>query len=410
MGRRTIRKPLTILQVSKLQKPGFYADGACQGLFLKVRGPTAKSWIFQCAVPGQKTKAGNPKRVEIGLGSATGERVSTKPKVSLTEARASADQHRRRIGKGEFNPVEQTSTILTFQQATEQVWQQQSRLFKNKKDVDGWINTLMPLLDDVGQKPVNRVTGSNLLNFFKPIWHQEDSSQKKLQRIRKVFEWAIFKNYIASDPSRGIELDLPRHRNIPRHHPQLPYKRLPAFVRDLRRTERTGPIVKLAFEFLIICHSRTAEVLRAKWDQIDLDERVWIVPMESMKTAQAHAVPLEARAMEILKEAKALAPFSDVVFAGTSRKYDGGLSDGTFMKARTAMGYKQDFVVHGLRGSFGKWAQEVSDYGREPADKALAHREKSKTQAAYFQSDSFDQRRKQQAEWEAFLNSKVKKA
>ena len=92
------------------------------------------------------------------------------------------------------------------------------------------------------------------------------------------------------------------------------------------------------------------------------------------------------------------------------RKCNGGLSDGTFMKTRTAMGYKKDFVVHGMRGTFGQWAQEVSKYGREPVDKALAHRERSKTQMAYFQSDLFDQRRKQQAEWEKFLNSKAKKA
>jgi integrase len=41
-------------------------------------------------------------------------------------------------------------------------------------------------------------------------------------------------------------------------------------------------------------------VLGARWDEIDLREKVWIVPAARMKAGREHRVPLSDRAMAIL--------------------------------------------------------------------------------------------------------------
>jgi integrase len=42
-------------------------------------------------------------------------------------------------------------------------------------------------------------------------------------------------------------------------------------------------------------------VVGARWDEIDLDEGVWVVPPERMKGRREHRVPLSPQVLELLK-------------------------------------------------------------------------------------------------------------
>ena len=63
------------------------------------------------------------------------------------------------------------------------------------------------------------------------------------------------------------------------------------------------PVVKLAFEFLLLTATRSGEVRGALWTEIDQDEGAWIIPALRTKAAREHRVPLCRRALEILEEA-----------------------------------------------------------------------------------------------------------
>jgi hypothetical protein len=54
----------------------------------------------------------------------------------------------------------------------------------------------------------------------------------------------------------------------PWRHPALPYGETPAFMDDLRARDA---VAARALEFLILTNVRTDAVLKATWDQIDLD-------------------------------------------------------------------------------------------------------------------------------------------
>jgi hypothetical protein len=56
------------------------------------------------------------------------------------------------------------------------------------------------------------------------------------------------------------------------NHPSLPYDQMPAFIATLRA--RDG-IAARALEFLILINVRTDAVLKAAWDEFDLDQAVW---------------------------------------------------------------------------------------------------------------------------------------
>jgi len=86
------------------------------------------------------------------------------------------------------------------------------------------------------------------------------------------------------------------------------------------------------------------------------------------------------------------------VFEGSRQK---AISDVTILKAIRDMKITA-VTVHGFRSSFTDWAAEQTDFPKEVADKALAHRVSNPVAAAYRRTDFFEKRRTLMSEWGAF--------
>jgi integrase len=76
-------------------------------------------------------------------------------------------------------------------------------------------------------------------------------------------------------------------------------------------------LISRALEFLILTVTRRDEVIGARWDEIDMGEKIWIVPAQRMKGGREHRVPLSARVIEILEATKTDSAF---VFGGGHRQ------------------------------------------------------------------------------------------
>ena len=115
------------------------------------------------------------------------------------------------------------------------------------------------------------------------------------------------------------------------------------------------------------------------------------------KAGKAHSVPLNARAVTILQEMKALD--SDHVFPGRN----GALSNMVFLMALRRMSI--EVTPHGFRSSFRDWAGDSTHFPRDTVEHALAHAIESKTEAAYRRGDALEKRRSLMAAWEAYCGS-----
>jgi integrase len=58
----------------------------------------------------------------------------------------------------------------------------------------------------------------------------------------------------------------------------------------------------VALELTILTAVRAGEALGARWDEIDLGTRSWIIPPQRVTGGREHRAPLSARAIEILKQ------------------------------------------------------------------------------------------------------------
>ena len=113
-----------------------------------------------------------------------------------------------------------------------------------------------------------------------------------------------------------------------------------------------------------------------------------------MKTSREHRVPLPARAVQVLAEARGCGNGSGLVFPSVSGRV---MSDSTMSKLLREN--RVGAVPHGFRSSFRDWTSERTSVPGVVAELALAHVEKNKTVAAYARSDLFERRRKLMAEW-----------
>lgn len=141
-----------------------------------------------------------------------------------------------------------------------------------------------------------------------------------------------------------------------------------------------------------------------RWQEVDLEQAVWVIPENRMKNKVTHRIPLSSRAIEIIKAQ--VGHHAELVFPAPR---DGELSDMTLTsllrKAKASSDIPDRYATaHGFRSSFRDWASE-NGYARDLAERALSHAIKSETEAAYHRSDLLEQRRAMMQAWCDFVTT-----
>ena len=198
----------------------------------------------------------------------------------------------------------------------------------------------------------------------------------------------------------GVEKALPRVKRTVRHYAALPFVEVPGFLEKLREVHSKPA---LALELLILTACRTSEVLQARGSEFDIDARTWEIPAERMKTNRPHKVPLAARTLEIIAEARGDGVANDFAFVFQGRRAGKPLSDMSMAMLVRRMGV--DATVHGFRSSFRDWVAEKTRARREVAELCLAHAVGGAVEKAYMRSDLFERRRRLMEQWSLFCTS-----
>jgi integrase len=386
---------LSAVAVRGLTRKGYYHDGG--GLYLQVTAKGAKSWIFKYMLDGRAR--------EMGLGP--------EHAVSLADARKRATECRRLCADG-VDPIEtrraehdrkklEAAKAVTFDACAAAYIEAHESRWRNAKHRDQWRNTLSTYASPVfGSLPVQAVDVGLVTRALEPIWQTKPETASRLRgRIEQILDWATVRGYRQGDnPARWrghLDKLLPARSKIREveHHAALPYDEIADFLAALRSQEG---IAARALEFLILTAARTGEVIEARWDEIDLDEKIWVVPAARMKAGREHRVPLSPMAVAIVEQMKECRE-SEFAFPGGKRGKP--LSNMAMLKALGRMG-RHDLTAHGFRSTFRDWAAERTNFPREVAEAALAHTIGDKVEAAYRRGDLFRKRRQLMEAWARF--------
>ncbi|MCL4671368.1 MAG: integrase arm-type DNA-binding domain-containing protein [Sphingomonadaceae bacterium] len=378
--------PLTALKV-KNAKPGRHVDG--RGLCLYVKESGARTWVLRMQHNGR--------RRDYGLGSALD--------VSLTEAREAATALRRQVRLG-VDPVAERRksrmVVPSFERAARECYDALKEGWKNRRYAN-WIssfeNHVFPL---IGSRPVDQVDSALVVEVLTPIWLEiPETARRILQRIGSVLDFAHIKGWLEEEASlRSVRKGLPRQTAKTEHLKAMPYAEVPAFMARLAAASPTTG--RDALRFTIYNAVRSNETRLAVWTEFDLDEGIWTIPGERMKARETHVVPLSASTITLLRRRwKERVSDDDLVFSNDGEK---PISDMTMTKLMRDDGIK-GATVHGFRSAFTDWAAERTDFPKEVADKALAHKLANQVEAAYRRTDFFDKRRELMARWAKHLDS-----
>jgi integrase len=302
----------------------------------------------------------------------------------------------------------QVARKVTFRHAFESFFQTKCKGLSNAKHLAQWPSTMEAYVFPViGNRPVSEIRSGEILAVLEPIWHSKPETAKRvLQRIRAVFDAAILRNWRErASPCIGVAQGLggTGHRVV-RHHAALPYDEVPRFMKTLR-VSYAQVETKLAFEWLILTATRSGETRNAVWSEIDVSRRLWVIPRRRMKGSGSkrrdHHIPLSNRCLQILAEARAHNPSSDLLFP--SARTGKPLSDMTFTKLLRDLGYTGEATAHGFRSSFRDWATEVAKVREVVAEAALAHSVRDKTEAAYRRATYLEERRSLMDQWARYV-------
>ena len=70
----------------------------------------------------------------------------------------------------------------------------------------------------------------------------------------------------------------------------------------MAKLDERGGVAAKALAFAVLTATRSQEVLKARWSEVDLDAGIWTVPAGRMKMRREHRVPLSPPAIKLLRD------------------------------------------------------------------------------------------------------------
>ena len=219
--------------------------------------------------------------------------------------------------------------------------------------------------------PVNEIETNDVLAVLKPIWESKYETAARLRgRIERILARATVEGHRSgANPAtwRGhLQEALPSRSEVQpvKHFRAMDFQDVPAFMVELGQIDTIGAA---SLRFLILTAARTGEVIGARWNEIDWNERTWTVPAARAKTGRNHVVPLSTGALAILGEMEPLQSCADdFIFPGQK---GAGQSSMTLLALLQRRMKRATVTTHGFRSAFRDWAGDVGGVPRRRQDR-----------------------------------------
>ncbi|WP_236648680.1 integrase arm-type DNA-binding domain-containing protein [Spirosoma sp. 209] len=374
-------------------KPYKLADG--EGLYLEISPKGTKFWRLKYRLHGKE------KRVSLGA----------YPAVSIADARKVKDEMKQDIKIG-LDPVLKRQQAAQLQALAQQVNFRSMAMEWHGRQMPLWKPKHAQIIKHRFEKYVFPTLGNFPLADIKPVMmlsclQQIEKTAPDLSRRMKaacshVFKYAMATGRADRDPTYGLEAALKKFKRG--HYAAISVDDFPDFLRCLMNYQ---PYIHrqtfLALKLLLLTFVRTGELVEARWDEINFDKAVWVIPAERMKMNLPHLVPLAQQSLAILRELHALTAHRGFIFPGYYNPKK-PMSKNTMLVAIKRMGYNGKMTGHGVRSLALGILKEKLGYSHDIADRQLAHVPKSSVDRAYDRAQFLPQRTKMMQDYANYID------
>ena len=287
-------------------------DGHMPSLYLIVQPSGARSWAVRYRHHGQSRK----------------HTLGSYPAIDLKTARALAGKALRAVAEGRDPGREKflarTAKADSVDHVVEEFLERHVRRSNRPRTVQGTERLLRQhVLPHWRGRLMHEITRRDVLDILDRVVDggAPIAANRVHAAVRKFFNWAVARDILAASPCAGVKPPTAeRARDRVLSDVELRF----VWQATDKLSGTFGPLVKL----LALTGQRRDEVARMRWDELDLDARLWTLPAERTKNSKPHEIPLSNAALAALQNVPNIAgsPFVFATNGGASPV--SGYSDG----------------------------------------------------------------------------------
>lgn len=368
------------------------ADG--EGLQLLVKPSGSKIWHLRYTNPITKNKT------TLSLGSY--------PSVSLANARAQRKEARvllaQDIDPKKHREEEAQKKRFALNNSFKSVFDEwfaiketnvaikQSKLIKRAFENH--------LFKELGAVPIGELKPQHVIEVVKKVEAQgkNDLAKRLCSRINEVMNYAANTGRIGLNPLSGITSAFKKVKA--KSHPAITPDKLPWLLRLINDAELKR-VTRCLIEWQLHTITRSNEAASAKWQDIDLNKKLWSIPADVMKTDKPHLIPLTEQALTLLEILKPITGDGEYLFP-SFQSGKGHINKETVNKAFRRMGLHNIQTAHGLRSVASSTLNEQGhDY--DVIESALAHLDDNQVRRSYNRTDYMERRKKLMNWWSSHI-------
>lgn len=370
------------------------------GLFVRIKPSGKKIWYLCYVTPVTK------KRAKMSLGNY--------PHLTLAQARCLRDQYLSLLANGidpqkhntekanaKKNDAEHTLKSVTEKWLAEKV--KTDGISQDHAD-DIWRSLERNIFPALGETPIKDIRPKMLKQHLEPIEQRGvlETLRRIISRLNEIFRYAATEEIIELNPADnlGKRFAKPKKQNMP----ALPPDQIPRILASLSRASIRMETRSL-IEWQLLTWVRPGEAVRARWVDIDIENKIWNIPAEFMKMKRPHKIPLSKEALHILNNMRPISGHREWVFPSIKSPLK-HMHEQTANAALIRMGFGGELVAHGMRSIARTAAEESGKFRTEVLESALAHTKNSEIIAAYNRAEYLTERAILMQWWSDFITEK----
>ena len=274
-------------------------DDRLAGFGLRVTAKGARSWVVGYRCNGRQRRYTIGSTDVWGVGAARDE-----AREILRDASRGIDRMAERNASRDAPTVRDLWTKYDQEQLPQ-------RAKRAQADVRAmWEKDVLPV---IGNRKVESITPEDIDKVHRKVTDsgRPVRANRVIENMRRVFNLAIRWGWIEKNPNAGF------HRN-PEHNREryLTAEEIGRLHQALNNCYERASAE--AIQTLMLTGARMGEVLNMRWDQLDLDNGVWVKPPAATKQRRSHRVVLSGPVIALLRKRETAT--GEYVFPGRNGK------------------------------------------------------------------------------------------
>jgi Integrase len=265
-----------------------------------------------------------------------------------------------------------------------------------------WRRLELYVFPDLGGRPIASIKTPDLIPVLRK--HEKagilDTAGRVAQVMNVVFRYAVHSGIIQQNPANDLRGILAPHTAT--HFAAIHPSELPQFLSQLEGVAASTQN-RIAVRLLLHTFLRPSELRYGKWDEIDLQTKLWEIPANRMKKRKPHVVPLSKQSLALLSELKALTGNGEYLFPSHHRRRHPVMSENTINKILRNMGYGGRQVGHGFRAIASTVLNESAKFRPDAIEAQLSHIEENSSRKPYNRAEYIDERKVMMQWWSDYL-------